>query len=433
MNIGICPASKGSGGVYQYGLTMIQVLQEWKTNTCIDELIIFEDKMNNSSESSPYDNRWNVKPIQPSSLKRVVRDLLLPVVGENRLYKVNQWIRYRERNGVNLPDPDVIRFQPDIRQWFQRLGVELMLYPVPMTLSFETSIPYVMAVHDLQHRLQPEFPEVSANGEWERREYLFRNGIRYSTLVLADSEVGKEDILNFYSEYDVTPDRVKILPFIPASYLESDISESDRQLVKTTYHLPDRYIFYPAQFWPHKNHARIIQALNLIKNEYKVNIPIILCGSFAGELRTHTYNEIIALVNKYGLEKEVHYLGYVPDQHMSAIYAGAVALVMPTFFGPTNIPILEAWAFGCPVITSDIRGVREQAGDAAILVNPSSVEAIADGIYRLWTDEELRFKLSILGRQRLACYSPDEYKRLLVEIIEEAKMRVRSKKKLVSY
>jgi glycosyltransferase involved in cell wall biosynthesis len=60
--------------------------------------------------------------------------------------------------------------------------------------------------------------------------------------------------------------------------------------------------------------------------------------------------------------------------------------VMPTFFGPTNIPVLEAWAFGCPVLTSDIRGIREQVGDAALLADPTSVEAIADGIHQLWTD-----------------------------------------------
>ena len=79
-----------------------------------------------------------------------------------------------------------------------------------------------------------------------------------------------------------------------------------------------------------------------------------------------------------GLEGELRYLGYVPDEDMSGLYAGAVALVMPTFFGPTNIPVVEAWTFGCPVLTSDIRRIREQAGNAAVLVDPRSVEAIAD-------------------------------------------------------
>ena len=101
---------------------------------------------------------------------------------------------------------------------------------------------------------------------------------------------------------------------------------------------------------------------------------------------------------------------------------------MPTFFGPTNIPVLEAWAFGCPVLTSDIRGIREQVGDAAVLVNPRSVEAIADGIYRIWMDQNLGRMLGERGRQRLATYGPDDYRRRLIEILEEAKTRVRSEK-----
>ncbi|PYS54816.1 MAG: glycosyltransferase family 1 protein, partial [Acidobacteria bacterium] len=96
-------------------------------------------------------------------------------------------------------------------------------------------------------------------------------------------------------------------------------------------------------------------------------------------------------------------------------------LVMPTFFGPTNIPILEAWAFGCPVITSDIRGVREQAGDAALLADPRSPEMIAEAIREIWTDPGLCEALAQRGRVRLSGYTPAEFRRRLVEIVEEAK------------
>jgi glycosyltransferase involved in cell wall biosynthesis len=133
----------------------------------------------------------------------------------------------------------------------------------------------------------------------------------------------------------------------------------------------------------------------------------------------------MSLSRQLGVDNEVHYLGYVPDEDMAGLYAESTALVMPTFFGPTNIPPLEAWAFSCPVLTSDIRGIREQAGEAAILVDPRSVEAIADGIYRLWMDESLRFNLAVRGRQRLSTYTPDDYRRRLREILEEAKARVR--------
>jgi len=313
-------------------------------------------------------------------------------------------------------------------QWFRDSGVELMLYPTHSLHPYEIGIPYVMAIHDLQHRLQPEFPEVSANGEWEWREYYFRNAIRHATLVLADSEVGKEDILTFYGPYGITPDRIRILPYLPASHLAVDISESGRQRVRTTYHLPERYLFYPAQFWPHKNHSRIVQALGMLKQEHRLKVPAVFCGSYSDEIRRRTFREVMSLSHQLGLDKEIRYIGHVPDEDMSALYAGAVALAMPTFFGPTNIPVLEAWAFGCPVLTSDIRGIREQVGDAAVLVNPRSVEAIADGIYRLWTDKNLGRMLGERGRQRLASYGPDDYRRRLIEILEEAKTRVRSEK-----
>jgi len=312
--------------------------------------------------------------------------------------------------------------------WLHRCGIDLMLYPISSALSFETGLPYMMAIHDLQHRLQPEFPEVSANGEWERREYCFRNGARYATLLLADSEVGKEDILNFYGPYGVTPDRVKVLPFIPACYLALDVPESERQRVRATYSLPEHYVFYPAQFWPHKNHIRIVQALGLLKQAHQLKIPVVFCGSYDGEIRESTFREVMMFSSQLGLEGEIRYLGYAPDEDMSGLYAGAAALVMPTFFGPTNIPVLEAWAFGCPVLTSDIRGVREQVGDAALLADPTSVEAIADGIHRLWTDPELGRTLSDLGRRRLAAYTPEDYLRRLIEIIGEGKERVRSEK-----
>jgi glycosyltransferase involved in cell wall biosynthesis len=287
-------------------------------------------------------------------------------------------------------------------------------------------MPYVIGVHDLQHRLQPEFPEVSANGQWENREYLFRNGCRYATLILADSEVGKEDILKFYGNYGVTADRVRILPYLPATYLASAVTETERERVRTVYDLQDRYLFYPAQFWPHKNHARIVQALGLLKTEYHIDPVIVFCGSHDGEIRDGTYNIVMSLRSSLGIDNYVRYLGYVPEQDMSALYSGALGLIMPTFFGPTNIPVLEAWSFGCPVLTSDIRGIREQVADAAVLVDPRSVESIAEGIYRLWTDENLRRTLTGAGRRRLSSYTADDFHNRLIAILEEAKDRVRS-------
>ncbi len=415
MRIGIFPVlSRSGGGHYQYSLTLLQALsQSSKLNE--DEFIIFADDTE-QPDLLPSGKQWIIRPAKPFSLKRAAKGVLRRIVGDEGLFGI--WEKYRTQ--LSAPDPDSIATQPRMREWLLSLGIDMILYPSANPLSFEAGIPYVIAIHDLQHLLQPEFPENSQNDEVQWREYVFRNGVRHATFVLADSEVGKEDILRFYGPYGVTADRVKVLPFLPASYLPSQVSQEEINRVRKLYSLPERYLFYPAQFWPHKNHARIYKALAMLKTE-GLKIPIVLCGSFAGQIRKQTHEELNKIAQENEITDQIQYLGYLPEGDIAAFYASSAALVMPTFHGPTNIPVLEAWAYGCPVITSDLRGIREQAGDAAILVDPRSEKEIADAIRRIWTDQEFSRQLAERGRHRLASYTPEDFEKRLTNIILEAK------------
>jgi glycosyltransferase involved in cell wall biosynthesis len=297
----------------------------------------------------------------------------------------------------------------------------MMVLPTPVAISFEAGIPYVMAIHDLQHRLQPEFPEVSMNGEWEAREYLFHNGVRHATLILVDSEVGKEDVLNAYGALGISESRIRVLPFAPTPYLDPELPSELGKEIRSGYGLRDPYLFYPAQFWPHKNHGRIVEAIARLRDTFHLKVEVVFSGAHDDELKDATWRRVNHLVSILGLEERVHFLGYIPDDHMSALYAGASALVMPTFFGPTNIPVVEAWSMGCPVITSDIRGIREHAGEAAQLVDPWSVDSISDGIHRVLTEEGLRESLRRAGLLRAQSYTNDDFSRKIVDIVTEAK------------
>jgi len=427
MRIGIVPIEDPHfGGVYQYSATMLDTLRQWTAEGGTEEFVVFSDTIPRDASRISINRKWIVRSRledEPISWKQQTLDFLRSAIGEG-FHREALRILLGRAAGKEQQEADLNRRN---RREFgseqlRREGVELMLFPAANPLAFETDIPYVMAIHDLQHRLQPEFPEVSADGEWERREHLFRNASRYATLLLADSEVGKEDILNFYGEYGVTPDQVKVLPFLPASYLKREIAQEERQRVRTTYQLPDRYLFYPAQFWPHKNHRRIVQAMALLKDR-GMRIDVVFCGSHEGKVRYRAFRDIMTLASKAGIQENIHYMGYASDEAMSGLYAEAVGLVMPTFFGPTNIPVLEAWALGCPVLTSDIRGIREQVHDAGILVDPASVESIAEGISKLWTDERLARDLACRGEARLATYTPDDYRQRLIDILEEGKIR----------
>ncbi|MEM4218389.1 MAG: glycosyltransferase family 1 protein [Candidatus Methanomethylicaceae archaeon] len=423
MRIGIVASLSGSGGgLYQHSINILHALDSWKREGCEDEFVLFFNGPLPPDVRLLMQQGWKVQPL-PSSPRGYLVNLLKRVLGEGALLKALRRLRRKVRG---FPDPEKVHFNSHLARRLRQYGIELMFYTAPTAMSFEAGIPYVTFIMDLQHRLQPHFPEVSAYGEWERREYLFRNAIRYATLLFVDSEASKEDILLFYGSYGASPDKIKVLPYLPACYLFNEVGEAEKRRVREKYRLPERYLFYPAQFWPHKNHAVIIQALEKLKEVRGLEIPVVFCGSHTGEIRERHFRLIMNMARYCGVADQVHYLGYVPDEDMSGLYANAVALVMPTFFGPANIPYLEAWAFGCPVLTSHIRGIREQVGDAGLLVNPLSVEALAENIYKLWTDESLRRELAERGARRLAQYTPEDYRRRLIAIMEEAKERVRA-------
>ncbi len=322
------------------------------------------------------------------------------------------------------PDPDTVRSQPELAAWIDRERLDWLFYTSSSTFAFESERPFVAPIHDLQHRLQPQFEEVSKGGELEQREYLFRNLARHATLLLVDSEVGREDVLDAYEAHGADPDRVRVLPFLPASYLDPSVSEADRTHARDALNLPERYLLYPAQFWPHKNHLRLVEALGLLRHRGD-EVHVVLCGSSTGALREKTHARVLAAARRLGVERQVHILGYVPDAFMSALYAESAGVVMPTFFGPTNIPVIEGWTFGKPVLTSDIRGIREQAGDAAVLVDPASTEAVAEGVRRLWSDAELCARLAARGQARLAEWSPEAFLAAVQSIVSDADERLR--------
>ena len=295
--------------------------------------------------------------------------------------------------------------------------MDVVVYPAPTPVALQAGVPFVVAIHDLQHRLQPEFDEVTAGGEGERRDLLFAALAEQALVVLADSEVGSEDILRFYGDR-TTAERVAALPFVALARFDS-VRTEDVQAVRARHGLETPYLFYPAQLWPHKNHVRIVEALARVRAE-GAPLEVAFTGSPAPGPRAAVHRDLRRRAAELGVEDAVHLWRVAGQGGRAPLYAGALALVMPTFFGPTNIPVLEAWAVGCPVITSDIRGIREQTGDAAVLVDPRCVESIAEGIARVWRDEALRRQLVDAGLARLATWDRAAFANRLDEVLARA-------------
>ena len=272
-------------------------------------------------------------------------------------------------------------------------GVDLAYFVTPSPYaSAMRSLPYIFTVWDLCHRDHPEFPEVSADGEFSWRENLYRNAINRSFFTVSDSDELNRRI---EARYGTDRDRLLALPFQPARFVVDAVDDDDFTAEVKRLALPSDYLFYPAQFWPHKNHVRILEALARLRTSGQ-RYPAVFCG---GDQKSGAKRHIQSVAKKLGICDQVVFLGFVDERQMRVLYSLAKALIMPTYFGPTNLPPLEAWAFNKPVIYST--QLASQVAGAALCINPDSVSELAEAIERVYGDDVLVECLVKEGRLRL--------------------------------
>lgn len=292
-------------------------------------------------------------------------------------------------------------------------GVDVCLYPNFEHYAWELATRSIAQIHDLMHRYEPHFPEVAADGIPKKRDRMFSRMRAGATAVLVDSEVGRRHVIESYGPQGAS---LHVLPYVAPDYIwEAARSGEDPGGIAwaQSMGLPEKYLFYPAQFWAHKNHPRLLEAFAMLAAEHE-DARLVLVGS------PKNGSEAVAdAIGRLGLADKVSVLGYVTNEQMAHLYRHARALVFPTFFGPTNIPPLEAFVLGCPVAVSGIYGMPEQLGDAAYYFDQTSVEEIAEACTRLWTDDGLCAALAAAGRERAAHWGPTQFAERLRDIVTE--------------
>ncbi|WP_244471872.1 glycosyltransferase family 4 protein [Rhizobium phaseoli] len=295
-------------------------------------------------------------------------------------------------------------FNPLVRE-LSSLQCDLWIFPAQDALTWQINEPSVATIHDLMHRYERGFPEAGSWLRFQLRESRFRNLANQSVAVLVDSDMGRQHVMESYGTRE---DHIHPLPYVAPSYLTGSAETAD---FAERYRLPKKFYFYPAQFWPHKNHARLVRALASARTIHP-DMELVLAGS-----TTREYDTVKTMASELGLSQAIHFVGYVPDADLAGFYHRARGLVMPTFFGPTNIPPLEAMACGCPVLISDKYGMREQCGDAALYFAPQSIKEIQGAMNRLWEDEDLHTSLIKKGLERASLWKQEDFDRRLKVIL----------------
>ena len=388
LNVGVFISSGiQSGGGYQYEYLVLSILKKYHKNSEID-LKYFSTNRNIIKDYS--DLNIQIQLIRESILEKIRRNWLSSIFVYRILKKIG--LKYS-------------KFEIEL----QRKKIDIVYFLSPNILVQGLSnIPYIFTLWDLGHLDVLEFPEVSYDREFELRENLYTKSLKKAYRIIAESNYGKEYALK---KYNLDEKRVEVLKLLP----NIRVIDSQKYIeVKSKYGIENDYIFYPAQFWAHKNHVYILRAIKLLKEERGISIDVIFSGSDKGNL-VH----ILKKAKEYNIEDLLHYIGFAPTEEIPYLYKQSLALVMPTYLGPTNIPPLEAFAYGVPVCYSDTPFFKEQVGDAAFFIDLSKPESLVENLLEIRNNpEKVKDKLS-KGKQVLDNWNEKDFYDQLKKIFEE--------------
>ena len=286
-----------------------------------------------------------------------------------------------------------------------------LLSPFFPVNSLPYSRPFAITVWDLQHRLQPYFPEVSSGKEWYTRENLYQKKLKRASYIITGTERGRSEVTEFYN---IPQERVQILPFPIPDFISRYSSTHDKSLFLKKYNLPLNYFFYPAQFWSHKNHFGLLKAFQILRKQHNVLVSLVLTGSDQGNK-----SYINKIIRDLEIEEYVYDLGFVSQPDLVNLYKFAISLVFLTYFGPDNLPPLEAFALGCPVIASNIPGAKEQFEDAAILVDPGNFNEIALAMKMIFEDADVRERYIAKGLKKVSSMTTTHYVNRVFSLLDE--------------
>jgi len=273
-------------------------------------------------------------------------------------------------------------------------------------------INYITTVWDLCHRDDPEFPEVRWGRQIEAREKNYWALLPRAAAIFVDSELGKKNVVH---RYGIDEERVHVMPFQAAVATRESIPSDFRSSidVREKYNLDVPYVFYPAQFWAHKNHVYLLEGLRVLEERHGIRVGAIFSGGDKGNL-----SYVQSYVQKIKLEDRVRFVGFVDDEEIPELYRKSIALVMPSYFGPTNLPPLEAFELGIPVLYSDKAGLRDQVENAALLMDLNDPGSLADHLKNLIDDSQLRMWLVEAGKARLRYFDSLDRMSVLKNVIE---------------
>lgn len=262
----------------------------------------------------------------------------------------------------------------------------------------------ITTIHDMTYL---RFPETMERRNLKRLKNGIQHSVKRSNRILTDSEFSKREIVELLS---VPEHKVSVVSCAPS--LTSDVAPFAD--LKQKYKITHPYVLYVGTIEPRKNLSRLVNAFAQLKERENLPHQLVLAGGKGWE-----NEDIYQTVDKMFHNGEVIFTGYVTNAEKNALYQNAELFVFPSLYEGFGIPPLEAMTFGCPVVSSNAASLPEVVGDAAELVDPMNVESIADGMWKVLSDDLYRAELVQKGYKQAKKFNWDGSAKKLMQICRE--------------
>lgn len=237
----------------------------------------------------------------------------------------------------------------------------------------------ISTMHDVQ---ELHFPEFFTAKQRAYRAVHYNDYISRAHAIVVSYDHIKKDIIKYF---DKKPDDVHVALMKMDNLWFSKFKSSDIKSCDVT-GTPNKYLFYPANAWYHKNHESLIKAVYYLKTEKLININIV----FSGDNETECGKSLLMLIASYNLESQIKFLGIVDELRLYSLYQNAWGIVVPTLYEAGSFPLIESILMHLPVICSNVTSLPETMGDNNFIFEPSNIKNIAEKVEKLWNDDNFR-------------------------------------------
>jgi len=299
-----------------------------------------------------------------------------------------------------------VRFELLFPMLLKKLKADVYLSPDGWSM-LHTKVPCVQVIHDINFEHHPEdLPFLI--GKYFR--LFFPQYARKAKRIVTVSEYSKNDIVNTYK---IPDDKIDVV-YNGCNEQFKPYDEQTNELTRATYTNGNPYFLFVGALLPRKNIRRMFKAFDKFKTNDNQNVKLVIVGQ-----KKWWTKEIGDAYENMHYKNDVLFLGRLQSETLGKVFSAAMALTFIPYFEGFGIPIIEAFNCGTPVITSDCTSMPEVASDAAILVNPFTVSDIAEAMYKISTDSDLRQQLISKGHKRKLDFSWEITSGKLWESIEK--------------